>query len=163
MTREYENEEIKVINQFFYKFIGGDNLSVSNNLDSLHVIYFDTRLDCNLDNTTFKGDYKSNRLLEKLENNHLRVREIDSTKIKRLSNVKILFEDNGNYSIAKYDLDNVIGTFSISRISFNKSLTVGYFYFSVYCGEECGRGDLIKIKKKNGIWVVVDYLSSWTS
>ena len=150
MSREYEEEENKVINQFFRKFIVGDSMNAAYNLDSLLILYFDTRLGCNLDNYFFKGDYKKNRLLRKLENNQLGVREIDSTKIERLNNVKMLFDDKGDYSIDKYELENVIGTFSISRVSFNNSLTVGYFYVSVYCGGECGWGNLIKIKKKKG-------------
>jgi len=163
MAREYEEEEIKVINQFFYKFIESDSLIASSNLDKVQIVYFNTKLDCNLGNPIFKGNYKPNRLLKKLENNLLGIREIDSTKINRFNNVKIFFEDNRDYSIVNYIPDNVIGTLSISRISFNKSLTVGYFYVSVYCGGECGWGNLIKIKKKNGNWIIVDYLSSYIS
>lgn len=163
MSSVYEEEENKVINQFFCKFIGRDSLNVANNLDSLQIVYFNTRLGCNLDNSSFKGDYKPNRLLRRLENNQLGFREIDSTKIEKLNNVKILFEDKVDYSLENYESDNVIGTFDISRVSFNKSLTVGYFYVSVYCGLECGWGNLIKIKKKKGNWVIVDYLVSWVS
>ena len=86
-----------------------------------------------------------------------------SLKIEKLSKIEIVFEDNGDYSLQKYSSNKVIGTLNISRISFNKSLTVGYFYYSIYCGGECGWGDLIKIKKKNGRWIIVDYLISWVS
>lgn len=163
MSSEYEEEETKVINQFFHKFIGADSLIAANKPDSLQIVYFNTRLGCNLDNPLFKGAYKPNRLLRRLEKNHLGVRKIDSIKIDRLNNVKILFEDKVDYSSENYESSNVIGTFNISRVSFNKSFTTGYFYVSVYCGGECGWGDLIKIKKKKGNWVIVDYLVSWIS
>lgn len=163
MSSEYEEEENKVINQFFRKFIGGDSLNATSNQDSLKFIYFNTRLGCNLDKSSFKGNYKPNRLLRELENNQLGVREIDSTKIERLNNVKIIFEDKVDYSFENYESDNVIGTFDISRVSFNKSFTIGYFYVSVYCGGECGWGNLIKIKRKKENWVIVDYLVSWVS
>ena len=163
MTREYEEEEIKVVNQLFYKFIQGDNMISSSSLDRVKIVYFNTKLDCNLGNTIFNGNYKPNHLLKKLENNLLGVRQIDSTKINRFNNVKIFFEDNRNYSIVNYIPDNIIGTLNISRISFNKSLSVGYFYVSIYCGGECGWGNLMKIKMKNGKWIIVDYLSSYIS
>lgn len=163
-TSEYENEEVNVINQFFYKLIEADRLSTFNKSDSSLIVYFNTKLDCNLDkDPLLNGDYKSNKLLKRLEANNLGERIVDSLKIEKFNKIKIVFEDKGEYSLHKYSSDKVIGTFNISRISFNKSMTVGYFYFSIYCGGECGWGDLIKIRKKKGNWEIVDYLFSWVS
>ena len=161
---KYENEEINVINQFFYKLIDGERLSAFNKTDSSLIVYFQTRQMCNLDkDQLFEGDYKSNELLKRLENNYLGERVVDSTKIERFDKIKIVFEDKLDYSIEKYESDKIIGTLNISRISFNKTLTVGYFYYDVYCGGDCGWGALMKIKKKNGIWEITKYLLSWIS
>jgi hypothetical protein len=160
----YENEEIKVINQFLFKLVDGERLSAINKSDSSLIVYFQTGQMCNLDkDPLFKGDYKSNKLLKRLKNNYLGERVIDSTKIERFDKIKIVFENKLDYSIEKYESDKIIGTINISRISFNKTLTIGYFYYDVYCGEDCGWGDLIKIEKKNGIWEITDYLISWIS
>jgi hypothetical protein len=159
---DYEKEEVKVINQFLYKLIDAERLSSFNKSDSSLVIYFQTRLSCNLDKA-FKDEYKANKLLRKLENDNLGSRRIDQTKIDSFDKIKIVFENKAEFDLEKYEADNVIGTLTISRISFNKSMTVGYFYYDVYCGMECGWSDLIKIEKKNGKWIIVKYLASWIS
>jgi hypothetical protein len=147
-----------------YKLIDGERLSTSNKTDTSLVVYFKTRLLCDLDkNHSFKGNYKSNALIKMLENNNLGERLIDSTKIEELDGIKIFFENNIDYSLEKYNSEKVIGTIDISRISFNKSMTIGYFYYIVYCGEDCGWGDLIKIEKNNGRWIIIKYLISWVS
>ena len=161
-NNEYENEEIKVINQFLYKLIDAERLSKFNEKDSSLTLYFHTGLDCNL-NKAFRGDYKRNKLLKRLENYNLGSRFIDSTKIEKLKNINIIFGRKDMYPLEKYDSKEVIGTVSFSRISFNKSQTIGYFYYDVYCGEDCGWSDLIKIKKINGTWTIINYLCSWIS
>ena len=161
---EYENEEIKVINHFLYKLIDGERLTAINKTDSSLIVYFQTRQSCNLDKEPMlKGDYKSNELLKKLENNNLGERVLDSSKIAKLDKIKIVFENNLDYSIEKYGSDKIIGTIDISRISFNKTLTIGYFYYEVYCGGDCGWGELIKIEKEKETWKIVDSLISWVS
>ena len=164
-TREdYENEEIKVINQFLYKLIHSEGLSAINKSDNSQILYFHTRQMCNLDKEPLlKGDYKSNELIKRLENNYLGERALDSTKINTVDKIRIVFENNLDHSIEKYESDKIIKTINISRISFNKTLTIGYFYYDIYCGEDCGWGDLIKIEKKNGIWEITDFLRSWVS
>ena len=159
---EYESEEIKVINQFLYKLADAARLSKFNNTDKPLILYFHTGLRCSL-NKSYEGDYKRNRLLKQLENCNLGRRFIDSTKIEKLNNVNIIFGRKNMYPMEKYDSERVIGTISFSRTSFNKSLTTGYFYYRVYCGEDCGHGALIKIKKKNGTWIIDDYISMWIS
>ena len=160
----YETEEIKVINQFLFKIIGGERLSDFNKTDKPLLLYFQTKLECNLDiDASFKGEYKSNKLLRNIENNKLGTRIIDSTEIETIERIKIKFENSRNYTTEEKDSEQVIGTLSISRISFNKSLKIGYFYYSIYCGEDCGWGALVKIEKKNGVWEIIDYLTSWTS
>lgn len=163
-SSEYENEEIKVINQFIYELIDADRLISFNKSDSFLIVYFNTDLGCNLDkNPLFQGEYKTNDLIKRLEKKSLGERVLDTSKIARLNNVKIVFEDKSDYSIEKYDSGNVIGTLNFSRISFNKNITIGYFYYDIYCGEDCGHGALIKIEKKNGKWKIIEYLISWVS
>lgn len=161
-NNKYENEEIKVINQFLYKLIDAERLSKFNDTGKPLILYFHTGLDCNL-NESYKGDYKRNRLLIQLEIGNLGRRFIDSTKIEKLNNVNIILGRKNMYPKEKYDSKRVIGTISFSRTSFNKSLTTGYFYYDVYCGEDCGHGALIRIKKNNGAWIIDDYISMWIS
>jgi hypothetical protein len=161
---DYETEEIKAINQFLFKIIDGERLSAINKTDKPLLVYFQTKLECNLDKeASLKGEYKSNRLLRNIENNKLGTRIIDSTKIEKIDRIEIKFENIRNFATEENDLEQVIGTVSISRISFNKSLKKGFFYYNIYCGEDCGWGALVKIQKKNGVWEIIDYLSSWTS
>jgi hypothetical protein len=157
-NNKYELEEIEVINQLLYKVVDAERLSKFIPSDSSLVLYFHTGLDCNLDNR-FKGEYKRNRLLKKLENNNLSRRFIDSNKIVKFRRLKIIFGRKNMYPIEKYDSNKIIGTINFSRISFNASLNKGYFYYEVYCGEDCGGKELLKIKKKNGVWKITDYLS----
>lgn len=159
---DYEKEEIAVFNQFLYKLIDAERLSKFNKTDSSLVLYFQTGLDCNL-KQSYKGEYKPNKLLQQLEDYNMNIRFIDSTRIAKLENVEFIFGRTNMYPIEKYDSIRVIGTISFSRVSFNKTLTEGYFYYDVYCGEDCGWGDLIKIKKRNGTWEISESLSSWVS
>ncbi|MDE5419745.1 hypothetical protein L3049_17260 [Labilibaculum sp. DW002] len=161
-NNKYENEEIKVINQFLYKLIDAERLSKYNETDKPLTLYFHTGLDCDL-NKSHKKEYKRNILLKQLDNSNLGRRFIDSTKIEKLKNVDIIFGRKNMYPKEKYNSKRVIGTISFSRTSFNKSLTTGYFYYDVYCGEDCGHGALIRIKKNNGAWIIDDYISMWIS
>ncbi len=161
---EYENEEIKVINQFLHKLIDLERLDSIGKTDGSMIVFFQTRLLCNLDKQpSYKGDYKTNELLKRLENNYLGERIIDSMTVNRIDKIKFVSESNAKFSVDKYDSNQIIRTINVSRISFNKAMTIGYFYYNVFCGEDCGWGDLIKIKKKNGIWEITDYLVSWIS
>ena len=47
---------------------------------------------------------------------------------------------------------NEIGYLFISRIVFNRNFTKGYLYFNFICGDGCGWGENIEIKKINGKW-----------
>ena len=162
---KYDKEEISVVNQFLDRLIDGERFrKLNKNADDTLIIYFNPTLQSSLDkNPLFDRDYKTNELIKNLENNRLAKRVIDTVQIKNLQGIKILFESEPDYNTSKYLSDKVIGNLDISRVSFNKEMTVGYFYYSVYCGEDCGWGDLIKIEKKNGVWEITKYISSWVS
>lgn len=160
-----DNEEIIVINQLLDRLIDGEKFrKLNKNTDDTLIIYFNPMLYSSLDkDPLFHNGYRTNALIKKLENYRLTKRLINTDQIKSLQGIKILFENKPYCNISKDLSDRIIGNLDISRVSFNKKMTVGYFYYSVYCGEDCGWGDLIKIKKKNGVWEITKYLSSWVS
>ena len=144
---------MKIIN------IDGNKIDTVNSDDSL-IVYFDKKLKSNLENITlYDGNYKQNIYISRLKNNYLGEIIIDDSKINKLGKIKLIFEDKVDYSLEKYDLKGVIGTFNMSRISFDRNLTTGYFYFRVYCGEDCGWGGLVKVVKKNKSWTIGKYLT----
>lgn len=159
---EYESEEAKVISHFLYKLSDAERLSKFNDTEKPLILYFYTGLGCNLDNS-YKGEYRCNRLLKELENRKQGRRFIDSTKIEVLNDIDIIFGRKDMYTKGNYESKRVIGTISFSKVSLNKSFTKGYFYYDVYCGEDCGHGGLIRIKKKKGTWIINNYISMWIS
>ena len=163
-NNEYEKEEMNVINSFLYRIIDfkGNKLDTNNKKDT-SIIYFDKRQECILNPTFYNGSYKNITYIKRLENNYLGESLIDDSKIKKTSKIKLIFEDVADYNLDKYEKEGVIGTFSISRISFNKNFTTGYFYFRIYCGEECGWGGLVKAVKTKKSWTVGKYLSIWVN
>ena len=163
-TVQYRNEEVKVINQLLYQIIDGERIQSFNKTDSTLVIYFNTTLQSGLDkDPLLNGNYKSNALIKKLNGVGLPPRRIVTSKIERIKGLEIIFEESPNDTDLKYSSNRIIGTLDISRISFNKELTKGYFYYSVYCGEDCGWGGLLEIEKKNETWEITKYLYSWVS
>jgi hypothetical protein len=160
---EYEKEEIKVVNHFLGSLINIERLNSIKDSDSSFILFLNRELICDLDkNSLFENEYKPNRLLINLYHNGLGQRIIDSLEIKKLKNVKIYFNYNREYNLDEYNHHKVIGEITISRISFNKSLTLGYFYYQIYCGEDCGWGALVRIDKKKGIWKTTKYLEGYT-
>jgi hypothetical protein len=157
-----KKEEINVINSLLSEIINIDGNKL-NPVDT-STIYFDKRLKSNLEKTTLNnGNYKQNTYIRRLRNNNLGEITIDDSKIKRLTNIRFIFEKNPDHSLDKYDLKGVLGTFSMSRISFDKDFTIGYFYFQVYCGEDCGWGGLVKVVKRNNGWKIGKYLSLYVN
>lgn len=153
-----ENEENNVINDLLYKMIDGERFVKLNKT----IVYFDLKQNCNLDKR-FIGNYKTNKLIDNLMDNRLESRLIDSTKINKIIGIRLVFNDTINYNNTDYLSNNIIGTLSISRISFNKAFNSGYFYYSVYCGEECGWGYLVEIKKVKGNWIIAKYINGYVS
>lgn len=161
-NNKYEKEEILVINQLLYRVIEANTMRANNKIDSSLLLYFHTGLTCNLAEE-YQRDNGRGKLWRQLKNCNLKRRFIDSTKIKRIDKIEIIFGRRNMYTVEKYNSDRVIGTIHFSRINFNKLLSKGYLYYQVYCGEDCGWGEFLKIRKKNGIWIVDQYLSSWVS
>ena len=160
----YEKEEINVVNQFLSRLLQNARLETLYDSDSILILFFKPELICELDqNPLFIKEYKSNRFLKNIEHEGLGQRIIDSLEIRKLDHIKIVFKYNKEYNLEEFNHHKVLGELAISRISFNKSLKIGYFYYQTFCGEDCGWGGLVKIKKKHGIWKITKYLISYIS
>jgi hypothetical protein len=153
-----EAEEIKVINDLLYIMTDAERLIKFNKT----IVYFDLKMDCNL-NGTIHGDYKTNKLIKRLKNNVIDTRLIDSTQIVKNKDIQLVFNKIVDYEHMDYLSNKIIGTLKVSRVSFNKSLNIGYLYYSLYCGGDCGWGNLVKIEKIKGTWTITKYLISYVA
>lgn len=69
-----------------------------------------------------------------------------------------------NVSMSEYQLDFQFGgILSFSRIYFNADKNRALFYCSYYCGEDCGTGNMVFVKKLNNKWVIDDFTLLWIS
>lgn len=152
-THKYYNEELKAINQIIYKLIDAERLSSFNKSDKSLTYAFDTRLICNLEEIS-SLNYQTNDLIEKLKRKGIADRTIDSTSIGKFEKIRFIFFDNDTLISKVKGLENYAGCISLSRISFNRSLSVGYLLYSVYMDNSSGWGGLIRIEKKNGNWKI---------
>ena len=150
-TSKYNKEEIKAINQFVYKLIDAERLSTFNKTNKPLMYIFDTRLICDLEKTTFLN-YKANSLINKLKRREIIDRNIDSTSIRKFEKAKFIFINNDSVAQKIRNSENIAGTLRLSRISFNKSFTKGYFFYSVSIDSSSGWGGLMRIEKRNGKW-----------
>jgi hypothetical protein len=69
-------------------------------------------------------------------------------------------------SISKYtikSLDKNIGLVSFSKVFFNLKKDEGILTCQLYCGDLCGRGLILKIKKKDKHWIIVNRKTTWVS
>lgn len=68
---------------------------------------------------------------------------------------------------SKSDIDSYsfntfkVGELTLSNIYFNKKEDYGILYFGFVCGEKCGEGNIILIKKDSIKWVVKKFYSIW--
>jgi hypothetical protein len=153
-----EAEEIRVINDLLYIMTDAERLIKLNKT----IVYFDVKMECNLKGT-IHGDYKTNKLIKKLKNNVIGTRLIDSTQIVDYKDIQLVFNKIIDYEHIDYLSSKIIGTLKVSRVSFNKSLNIGYLYYSLYCGGDCGWGNLVKIEKIKGTWTITKYLISYVA
>jgi len=87
---------------------------------------------------------------------------IPSTKIdfKKLKNTdKFIFKERekfpSNSEVWKETLKyNFAGIFTFSRIKFGKEILSGEIYVNNRCGNLCGQGGIVYIKKRNGNWEI---------
>jgi len=153
-TSKYNKEEVKAINQLVYKLIDAERLSSFNKTNKPLIYIFDTRMTCNLEKTNcFR--YKTNYLINKLKRKGIIDRNIDSTSIQKFNKIKFVFISNDSVALKSEIIENFAGRFDLSRISFNKSFTVGYLMYSVYVESDSGWGGLMRIEKKNGKWKII--------
>ena len=156
----YNKEETAVINTFLYKIIDADRLWQFHKDKGPMILYFDTKLACNqwsFDN--IKKEYAKSQILRRLNKSGISDRIVDSLSIKNLKNILIRFDCKGTIVDKIEKNKSIIGEVSFSRVSFNLKRTFGYFYYSFYCGEDCGWGGIVRIIKKNGKWEISKYLS----
>lgn len=86
---------------------------------------------------------KKNHLeLEYLKSNFVKLKSLSKKK----EDISKLFE---------------VGVLSLSKIVFNEDNTTGILYFEFICGEKCGEGSLITIKKINNKWDVKKEYTLW--
>ena len=109
---------------------------------------------CDLEKSNFLS-YKNNYLIKKLKRKGIIDRNIDSTSIKKFEKVKFIFIDNDSVASKVEKTENYAGRLSLSRISFNKSLTVGYLVYSISIDSSSGWGGLMRIEKRNGKWKIM--------
>jgi len=153
-TPRYDIEEIKAINQLVYKLIDAERLSSFNKISKPLIYTFDTRLVCDLEKFHFLS-YKTNNLIQKLKRKGIADRNIDSTTIRKFEKAKFIFIDNDSVISRMKESENYSGSFSLTRISFNKSFSVGYLFYSVSIDSGSGWGGLIRIEKRNGRWKII--------
>jgi len=154
ITSKYNNEEVKAINQLVYKLIDAERLSSFNKTNKPLIYIFDIRMVCDLEKSNFLS-YKNNYLIKKLKRKGIIDRNIDSTSIKKFEKVKFIFIDNDSVASKVEKTENYAGRLSLSRISFNKSLTVGYLVYSISIDSSSGWGGLMRIEKRNGKWKIM--------
>ena len=56
-----------------------------------------------------------------------------------------------------------IGIVSFSKVFLDKAKTKGLLYYNFRCGEFCGKGELLVIKKINNRWTISDTFEKWIS
>jgi len=154
ITSKYNKEEVMAINQLVYKLIDAERLSSFNKTNKPLIYIFDIRLICDLEKSNFLS-YKTNYLIKKLRRKGIVDRNIDSTSIRKFEKVKFIFIDNDSVISRIKESENYSGSLSLSRISFNKSLSVGYLFYSVYIDSSSGWGGLMRIEKRNGRWKIM--------
>ncbi|GAA4385249.1 hypothetical protein [Hymenobacter koreensis] len=54
-----------------------------------------------------------------------------------------------------------IGKVSVSKLVFNSDYTRCLLAYNFYCGDRCGRGELVSAEKRNGRWVIVQAEECW--
>jgi len=93
-------------------------------------------------------------------------RKVDITKIKHGIKYELRYNSTlpGSEEIWKTELDfKFLGIFQFSRVYFDTLENYGVLYSAYYCGRLCAYGDLILIKKVNGIWQIAEKIGLWVS
>jgi hypothetical protein len=72
-------------------------------------------------------------------------------------NVKSINSFNTN------DFNNEIGILLFSKVSLNKNMNEGVFYYIFRCGDQCAKGSLCHIKKIGNHWQIVRDRVLWVS
>jgi hypothetical protein len=59
--------------------------------------------------------------------------------------------------------DCSIGRISFSNICLNNLRNKGLLYYEFYCGEKCGKGEILLIEKRDGWWMINKKIRLWIS
>jgi hypothetical protein len=63
-----------------------------------------------------------------------------------------------------YIYDNIgPGILSVDRPIFNKNYTLAYVRIGFLCGNLCGGGREVILEKKDGKWILKEWISTWTN
>ena len=102
---------------------------------------------------------------ENLDNQNLNTKWIDLKKIKNIDSLDVYYLsdltkeiDNWNDSLGYFS-----GILRISRIYLNKSYDHGYLYCSVYKDPDSGWGQIMLLKKIDGVWSIDKIIPIWVS
>ncbi|QKZ12305.1 hypothetical protein [Spirosoma sp. KUDC1026] len=78
--------------------------------------------------------------------------------------VTILSREKIQQLYKRYDDETVnIYTFHVSNIAYNTTKDKALFVSSFFCQGNCGRGELIMLKRINHHWVLIDTFQMWIS
>lgn len=148
LDKNYSEQELQVISKN-----EKDSLLSTNTLQ-----YFVENKLLVLDTLNPSGEQISNNFVVTF-NPKISKNTLDYSKIQPLQGIKRVdkrmpIDDNKNYTY--------LGDYSFSEPLFlNKKSAV--LLFNHYCGSKCGKGLLIKLKKENGHWIIINEEMIWIS
>jgi len=99
---------------------------------------------------------------------YLAIKLVDSIQYTKKINLSEIIE-TGRYELEspnnyeKKEGERIIGAITFSRVAFNDDLNKGCFYYSFYCGNECGEGVMFFVKKEDGKWIIEGSRELWIS
>ena len=170
---KYYSEEEAAINGLFTQFIDLEAmLSMNEYENSIPILYIINQLDSevhihqdSVDNQLSEGTIEENTLFKPLTSGLLKKRNLPNSVQHKLLNVMMLSEEDfqtehrANIVERLENNRRILGYLHLTRIIFNKDFTVGYLGYDFYCGVGCAWNNNIEIRKENGQWIIVRYLS----
>lgn len=161
-SEEYENEEVAAYNSILNEIADTTNYYVKEKIAVFFL--FDTLTELDNSRTAIGPESENEYLEERFEK-----RKIDADKITGIDRYKfvratrypkdslvkttmnIVIQDEINLKETEYFTQRWL---TFSRICFDKDLSKGFLYFSIWCGNLCSQNDRLDIEKVDGKWKV---------
>jgi hypothetical protein len=90
-----------------------------------------------------------------------------NTAVRLPSGARAVFVNSSDLGTEASDFEarfpNNLGHFVVSHIGLNLKNTEALLYVDHFCPGLCGGGGYVLMRKVNGVWHVVDRLSTWVS